>query len=104
MAAYGVVVVAGGGSVVAGGGSFVLPGGGPFFFVSVGAGAGAGAPKNSYWPWKGFHTTGLLGAPQSGGGCRPNAPVMKMRQIVAGKVPPTTRMPCTLVIGIFAFG
>ena len=29
---------------------------------------------------------------------------MNSRQIWAGKLPPVTRIPCTLVIGIFAFG
>src|SRR6185436_11046779 len=50
------------------------------------------------------HSTGFSGSGQSGGGLLPNAPTVKRRQIVAGNVPPATRIPWTDVIGIFAFG
>jgi hypothetical protein len=56
-----------------------------------------------YWPLNGSHTAGWLGRPQSGGGLFEYAARMKMPQIVAGKVPPATRIPWTAVIGIFAF-
>ena len=75
-----------------------------FFPVDVDPDEVDGAPANSYWPWKGCQMTGVWGKDQSAGGFPPNAPTMKRRQIVAGKVPPATVMPWTDVIGIFAFG
>jgi hypothetical protein len=56
-----------------------------------------------YWPLNGSHTAGCVGRPQSGGGFAAYAARMKIPQIMAGNVPPATRMPCTAVMGIFAF-
>jgi len=54
--------------------------------------------------WKGFQVGRSFGSDQSCGDSEPSAGSMNLRQISAGKVPPATAIPWTLVIGISPAG
>src|SRR2546423_14826066 len=73
--------------------------------VRAGAGGSGGADWIAYWPRvNGLHTGSCFGSGKSYSRDEPSALSMKSFQIVAGKVPPATAIPCTLVIGISARG
>lgn len=95
----------GGGSVVVGGGSVGPPVVVSSFFLSFFGFSGfGGAPAFAYSPLNGTQTAGFLGNGQVRSDAPSKAWLMKRFQIVAGKLPPATVIPWTLVISICAFG
>ena len=77
----------------------------PVFAVVVVVAGVVGARLEPYWPCvNGRKTTGFCGEGQLSGGRLPTAASMNRRQIVAGKVPPATAIPCTSSIGISPCG
>ena len=57
-------------------------------------------PSKAYSPWKYRQMAGSCGVRHSSGRVVASAADMNSFQIVAGKVPPATRIPCTLSISI----
>ena len=64
-----------------------------------------GGVSSAYGPRSNvFHTGCVVGSGNSTAGVLPIAVSMNSRQIVAGKLPPETAIPCTFCIGISPCG